>query len=165
MHVARCPTTGQLASVGGRALAGTLLLALLGCSSPTEPIVGITLLVTNGTCRLGLCDTVRVLGFPTNQPLTPGGYWSLDLGFVAGPSTCLTLPPSAEFRVIDVSAADTTTFTWTTADSVSLGSQPAGAPLLFAMPSTTAFVPERAAGWRVSLPGGHGVVPASSCTP
>jgi len=164
--VARLPTPcQQLTAIAGSALAGTLLLALLACSSPTEPVSGITMLVTNSTCRLGMCDTVRVLGFPTNQPLTPGGYWSLDLGLVAGPSVCLTLPPSAEFHVVDVSTADTTTFTWTTADSLSLGSQPPGAPLLFAMPSTTAFVPERAAGWSVTLPGGPGVVPASACTP
>jgi len=166
VHAARRPTPcHRLVAIAGRAFAGTLLLAFLACSTPTEPAAGITLLVTNGTCRFDVCDTVRVLGFPAGQPLTPGGYWSLDLGLVAGPSACLTLPPSAEFHVIDASNADTTTVTWTTSDSLSLGSQPAGAPLLFATPSMTGFVPERAEGWRVTLPGGPGVVPASACMP
>jgi len=149
---------------GGTAVTA-LLPALLSCSSPSEPVSGITLLVTNGTCRFGLCDTVRALGFPEHQPLTPAGYWSIDLGLVAGPSACLTLPPSAEFHVIAMPEADTTTFTWTGDDSLSLGGQLAGTPILWAAPSTTAFVPASAQGWSVTLPGGSAAFPVHGCSP
>jgi len=62
----------------------------------------VTLLVTNGTCQGGHCDSLRVLDFPSNQPLTPGGYWSLDLGLITASEACFTLPPTAAFHVIGV---------------------------------------------------------------
>jgi hypothetical protein len=84
----------------------------------------------------------------------------------------LTLPRSATFHVIGVSndgtKADTTTFVWTTAIPLSLGVlQPAGVRPL-AAPSTLAFVPAGAAGWKVSLPAGSQLSPVSpsqACAP
>jgi hypothetical protein len=146
-----------------------LLLGALACSSPAGPRAGIALLVVNGTCQMGRCEPVHVLGFPGNQPHTPGGFWSLDLGLVIASSACLTLPPSATFNVIGVSddgtRADTTTYTWTTADPLSLGAQPARSSRLLAAPTTTAFVPASAAGWGITLPGGSEASPAQACTP
>ena len=145
-----------------------ILFVIVSCSSATEPRSGVTLLVTNGTCQGGQCDTLRVLGFPSNQPGTPGGLWSLDLGLVTTSQACLTLPPSAAFHVIGVrgdGAADTTTFTWTSAKSLSLGAQPPSSSRLQASPSTDPFVPASAAGWRITVPGGSQATPSSVCTP
>jgi hypothetical protein len=110
-----------------------------------------------------------VHGFPSNQPHTPGGFWSLDLGLVGESSTCLTLPSSATFHVIGVSedgiGADTTTYTWRSADPLSLGAQPATSSHFLTAPTTEAFVPADAAGWSITLPDGSAAAPAPACTP
>jgi hypothetical protein len=145
-----------------------VLFVTISCSGSIEPRSGVTLLVTNGTCQGGHCDSLRVLGFPSNQPLTPGGFWSLDLGLITASEACFTLPPTAVFRVIGVAAdgtRDTTTFTWTSAKSLALGAQPPSSSRLQANPSTTAFVPASAAGWRITVPGGSQATPSSTCTP
>src|SRR5258708_18932290 len=85
---------------------------------------GITLLVTNSTCANGHCDSLRVLGFPSNQPNTPGGFWEVNIGLITTAQACVTFPPSAHFYVIRYppkSSADTTTFAWTTGMPLSLG--------------------------------------------
>ena len=123
----------------------------LACSSTVAPRSGITLLVTNGTCNAGSCAPLEILGFPDNQPRTPGGLWSIDLGPLTERAACVTLPLSARFLVIG--GADTTTFLWTTALPLSLGAQPPSVSRIFASPSTGSFVPAAAAGWRVTLPG------------
>jgi hypothetical protein len=149
------------------AAAVVVALASLACSSNLGPKSGITLLVTNSTCLTGQCDSVEVLAFPAEQPRTPGGYWSLDLGLLTNRSKCFTLPPSATFRVIAVSSSggpnDTTTFTWTTADPVSLGAQAPSGPRLQATPSTSGFVPDESAGWSVTLPSGTRPSNSSAC--
>ena len=128
-----------------------LPLITLACSSTVAPRAGVTLLVTNGTCSAGSCSPFEILGFPENQPRTPGGLWSIDLGPLTGPAACVTLPLSATFLVIG--GADTTTYLWTTALPLSLGAQPPSASRLFATPSTSSFVPAAAAGWSAILPG------------
>ncbi len=146
-----------------------VLLGGLACASAAAPSDDVTLLVTNGTCRTGPCEPLVVYGFPSNQPHTPGGFWSLPLGFVSTSSACLTLPPSATFHVIGVSEdgtrADTTTYTWTIEDPLSLAAEPAMSSRMLTAPTTAAFVPARAAGWRVSLPDGSVASPAGACTP
>jgi hypothetical protein len=146
-----------------------LLLGAVACSLTNEPLPSVTLLVTNGTCQLARCEPLRLLGFPSNQPNTPGGFWSLDLGLLGASSACITLPPTASFYVIGVSddgtRADTTTYTWTTRDSISLGAQPSTALRVHATPTTAAFVPASAPGWRVTLPDGADLSPTQSCTP
>lgn len=144
-----------------------LSVAALSCSSVVDQPSGVTLLVTNGTCQSGHCDSLEVLGFPSNQPLTPGGYWSVDLGLIATSQACLTLPPSATFRVIgprNDGTIDTATYTWTPAASLSLGSIAPAGNRLQATPTTAAFVPANAAGWRVTLPGSQ-AIPNSACAP
>jgi hypothetical protein len=153
-----------------RSLRGTVTLVILAswaCSSALEPRSDITLLVTNATCRSGRCDSLAVLGFPSNQPRTPGGFWSIDLGLVTTPQACFTFPPSATFRVIGVNTdgtRDTTTFAWTSADELSLGEQPPSASRFQASPSTTAFVPATAAGWSITFPAGSQLSTSSACT-
>jgi hypothetical protein len=150
---------------------GTIVLFLfvaIACSRAVEPRSGVTLLVTNGTCQAGRCDSLQVLGFPSNQPATPGGLWSLDLGLITAPQACLTLPPSSAFHVIGVrgdGSRDTTTFTWTSAKALSLGAQPPSSSRFQAIPSTTAFVPANAAGWRITIPSGSQATPSSACKP
>src|SRR6266542_5311383 len=117
-----------------------LLFAALSCSSIAEPHSGVTLLVTNETCLSGRCDSLEVLGFPSNQPNTPGGLWSVDLGLITKSQACFTLPRSATFHVIGVrgdGTADTITYTWTSAKSLSLGAQPPSSSRIQASPSTT----------------------------
>ena len=146
----------------------SLVLVVNACSSPTEPPSGITLLVTNTTCQLGSCTPQHILGFPENQPLTPGGFWSVDLGVITGATACLTFPPSASFLVIgwssDNSKADTTTFKWTTRDLLSLGAAESVNAPLFLHPTTASFTPARSTGWTVSLPGTSSASPGSACS-
>jgi len=152
-----------------RAALVSLLIGTLGCSSTVEPRAGVTLLITNGTCETGQCAPLQILGFPSNQPLTPGGFWSIDLGVITALSACLTFPRSATFRVIGVSndgtKADTTTSTWTTAIPLSLGAQSPSASRIMAAPSTSAFVPASSPGWSVAMPGDSRVSPTQTCTP
>jgi hypothetical protein len=145
-----------------------LLFAALSCSAIAEPRTGVTLLVTNETCRSGRCDSLEVLAFPSNQPNTPGGLWSVDLGLITTPQACFTLPPSASFHVIGVhgnGTTDTITYTWTSAKSLSLGAQPPSSSRIQASPSTAAFVPTNAAGWRITFPTGSQATPSAVCTP
>ena len=142
-------------------LACSALLTLAG--SCTEPAAPVKLLVTNSTCASGACTTIRVLAFPDNQPVTPGGLWSLDLGSVSGASDCLTIPASAKFRITDAGTGETTTLTWTTAKKVSIGWLRPGQSTIQASPSTGAFVPATGPSWSVELPGSATPTPIASC--
>jgi|SRR6267378_3303022 len=145
-----------------------LLLVTLSCSSTMNPRSGVTLLVMNGTCVGGHCDSLHVLGFPSAQPATPGGLWSLDLGVSVAPQVCVTIPATATFRVIGENAdgtRDTITTTWTDAIPMSLGVVSSPLTRLQALPSTGAFVPARAQGWHITLPGNSAPVPAAACSP
>jgi hypothetical protein len=140
----------------------------VACSEGTSPQLAhptpATLLVTNATCAAGTCDSLEILAFPgdAEQPHTPGGLWSLDVGTVATASACLTLPDTAGFRV--VSGNDTTfVVRWTRDDSVSLGALEPGASRLMATPSTRGFVPASAQGWSVTLPGDTVAAMAAPC--
>jgi hypothetical protein len=146
----------------------SLLLAVLSCSSVNEPHSAVPLLVTNATCLMGRCDSLEVLAFPSNQPHTPEGFWSVDIGLITTPQACFSLPPSATFRVIGVhddGTADTTTYIWTSADSLSLAALPPSSSRTQASPSTSAFVPASAPGWRITFPSGTEPAPSSACTP
>lgn len=44
-----------------------------------------------GICGANGCTAFHVLAFPENQPATPGGFWSVDLGEVTTVSACLTI--------------------------------------------------------------------------
>ena len=108
----------------------------------------------------------RFVRGPARWP-TPGGFWSVDLGLIATPQACSTLPASATFHVIGEhgdGTADTLTYTWTNASSHALGAQPPSSSRIQASPSTTAFVPADAAGWRITVPTGSKATPSSVCT-
>jgi len=142
-----------------------LPFAALACSSTLEPRENVTLLVTNETCDTGTCSPLRILGFPDNQPATPGGFWSIELGVLTGASACLTLPATREFRVTEVPSGKTTTYRWTSADGLALGAQPVSEPQLLASPSTAEFVPASMEAWAVTLPGTGVASPHALCTP
>ena len=147
----------------GSQLLPVLLLFAVACSSPLEPRDDVTLLVTNTTCDPGPCSSLRLLGFPRDQPNTPGGFWSIELGLLTGPTTCLTLPASREFTITEVPSGKTTIHRWTTGDGLALGSQPTAEPQLLAQPTTDEFVPASQAAWSVSIPGTGEAVPAAVC--
>jgi hypothetical protein len=152
-----------------RVLLTPLLLATAACTSTVEPMVGprsdVTLLVTNSTCDAGQCTPIHILGFPDNQPGTPGGAWSIDLGLLTGLSVCLTLPASREFHVTEYPSGAVTIFKWSTAQGFALGSQQSSESPLMATPSTGEFVPASESAWSVTLPGTGPVSPASTCIP
>lgn len=85
-----------------------LSLLTIACSSTLGPPDEVMLLVTNGSCATGPCSALRILGFPSDQPRTPGGFWSIDLGLLTGPSVCLRLPLSRDFTITEVSTGKTT---------------------------------------------------------
>lgn len=149
-------------------VATALPLITLACSSPAAPPGDVTLQVTNGTCRVASCDTLEVLAFPSTQPNTPGGLWSISLGLVGGPVACLSIPPSATFRIIgwhEDGTSDTTKIVWTRHLALSLGAQPPSWSRLQAAPSAGAFVPAEAPGWKITFPGGSEALPAAACRP
>lgn len=147
------------------AACAAVLMLVAGCretAAPQEPGTA-TLLVTNATCASGTCSALRVLAFPEDQPNTPGGYWSLDLGTVTTASACLTIPSSATFTVTDASTGAHTVLQWTAAKGVSIGLVTSGQSAIMASPSTGTFVPAHAAGWSVALPGSATPTPAPAC--
>lgn len=150
-----------------RAIALCALVMIPGCSSSTAmdtASAAVTVRVVNTTCGGGGCMALRVLAFPDNQPHTPGGFWSLDLGVITSESGCVTLPQTAAFTVTDAGAGKTTTYSWTTNDPVSLGTIPSTASRIQASPSTNQFIPMSASGWSVALPSSTTVSPGSACT-
>lgn len=140
-----------------------LLLFALACDTTTSPPPPSSLLVINTTCFIGSCEPIEVRGFPENQPHTPGGPWSMELGVVEGESACLVLPTADTFRV--GGPGETTLYTWTVRDALSLGVQEPGTSAMFAMPSTDGFVPSMADGWSVALPRGGAIAPDETCEP
>ena len=153
--------------VGIAGVCGALTLATLACSSSVEPRAGVTLLVTNESCQSGQCDPLEVLAFPSVQPNTPGAFWSLDLGTITTAQKCFTLPPTAQFKVIGQHSdggADTVTYTWTNASGLSLGALPQGQSRIQAKPTTSAFVPATASGWRIDVPSGVQATQDNACT-
>ena len=131
----------------------TLSILAGSCAALTEP-TAVRLFVTNTSCGPNGCTAFDVLAFPENQPDTPGGLWSIDLGEVTTASVCLTIPATATFKIMDASTGATTTITWTTRKKVSVGALMLGQSAIQAGPSTGTFVPAAQAGWRVALPGG-----------
>jgi hypothetical protein len=140
------------------------LLSLFACSSGVEPrFSSATLLVENTTCD-STCAPIQILGFPTNQPNTPGGFWSINIGVLTTRSGCFTIPASSTFRIISNGVTEKT-FAWTLLNPLALGALLPRATALQALPSTAAFVPATAAGWKVSLPGGVGLLATEGCSP
>lgn len=145
-----------------------LLLVLFalatGCSSTLEPRDDVVLLVTNGTCEPGPCSSLRILEFPSDQPHTPGGHWSIDLGLLTGPSVCLTLPAAREFTMTEVPSGRKTVHRWTTAEALSLGAQPPSEQQMLATPSIGEFVPASRLAWSVTFPGTADASPSTPCS-
>ena len=133
-------------------------------SSSVAPLGPVTVLVHNSTCDTGACVPIRVLAFPANQPETPGGMWSLNLGSLATASGCFELPPSAVFTVSGPEGVEAR-YEWTPTQRISLGISPAGASALQASPSTDNFVPAASHGWSVNLPSGASLERAPECKP
>jgi len=145
-----------------RMLCGASLVVLLSlsCSSSLEPRAGVTVLVTNATCVPGPCSSQEILAFPAaNQPNTPGGAWSLDLGIMTGSELCVTLPTSATLSI------NFTKIVWTNAMPVTLGTLPPSASRFMATSSTSSFVPATSDGWALTLPGAVEPIASPRCTP
>ena len=140
-----------------------VLLLVFACTSPTGPGPSGTLLVTNATCSSGQCSSFQVMGFYDHEAAAaPGGVLGkMDLGTVSTEYACLILPGVDSFRV--GTPTETTTYYWTSRDSLSLGIPEPGRPWGYASPSTSAFVPATSAGWSITLPGGTAVTPAEVC--
>jgi hypothetical protein len=107
---------------------------------------------------------LEILGFPNNQPHTPGGYWWLDLGTMIGPEVCVTIPDTARFLVIGPNA-DTTKYVWTNAMALALVAQVPEFTPPGAAPTTPSFVPALSSGWQITLPGQIRVNASTGCTP
>ena len=131
----------------------TLSILADGCAAALSEPGPVKLLVTNTTCGTNGCTAFHVLAFPENQPNTPGGFWSVDLGEVTTASACLTIPATATFTITDAGTGATKTLTWTTRKNVSVGTRILGQSAIHASPSTGTFVPAAQAGWRAALPG------------
>ncbi|HEY2851463.1 MAG TPA: hypothetical protein VGJ18_01365 [Gemmatimonadaceae bacterium] len=130
----------------------TLSILAAGCTALTEP-GAVKLFVMNTTCGSSGCRAYHVLAFPEDQPTTPGGFWSIDLGEVTTASACLTIPATATFKITDAGTGATKILTWTTRKKVSVGAVMLGQSAIQASPSTGTFIPAAQAGWSVALPG------------
>jgi hypothetical protein len=75
----------------------------------------------------------------------------------------LTLPDHAEFTVSGPSASDKVTYTWTSADAVSLGAISSSESRIQAHPNTGSFVPTESKGWEITMPSGGRVAAAGEC--
>lgn len=139
-------------------------LTALACSSSLEPRAGVTLHVLNGTCTPGPCMALEILGFPSNQPHTPGGSWWLNLGTMIGPEVCVVIPDTARFLVIGPNA-DTTKYVWTNAMALTLGAEVPEFLPPSAAPTTPSFVPALSSGWQITLPGQIRVNASADCKP
>jgi hypothetical protein len=144
---------------------GVLLTMLVACSPVEGQSTAVPIQVSNATCAAGPCRPIRVLAFPLNQPRTPGGLWSLELGTLSTTSACLAIPAEAKFLIIGATTHDTVVVRWTSRDSVALGSLAPGESRFPAQPTTGYFVPRRKHGWSVALPGSSEPVPARACRP
>ena len=145
-------------------LMGAAVLMAAGCSSGTDPLLPVTVLVHNTTCDAGTCVPVHVLAFPHDQPLTPGGMWSIDLGVLGSASGCFRLPPSATFTVRGPDGVEARLH-WMPSERVSLGTIMPGDSRLMAGPSTPEFVPSASRGWTADLPTGTTPEQAPACMP
>lgn len=154
-------------AVSGRVVAvvGLVLGVALSCSSSLEPRSDVTLLVTNETCQAGQCDSVYVLGFPSKQVNTPGGPWYIELGVVTTPTACLTIPPTATFRIGTPENPNEQVILWSNGEPLTLGTESTMRVFLGSLSaSTAAFVPANAAGWAITLPSGSHATPAANCS-
>jgi len=142
-----------------------LLTSCVAWSSLGGQSAKVPLLVTNATCITGTCQPVRVLAFPQNQPRTPGGLWSIELGTLSTASACFAIPPESKFLIVDATTHDTVVVRWTSRDSLALGTLAPGEPSLPAQPSTGYFVPQHKRGWSIALPGKLNPHPARPCKP
>lgn len=93
MNASRVTNRGLLARDPGKWPVLSAILLALSCSSTTEPGPPVTLLVWNATCSAGDCASIQIRAFPKNQPQTPAGLWSLDLGTASSAITCLAVYP------------------------------------------------------------------------
>jgi hypothetical protein len=141
----------------------SLFIVVVGCRDSLAPAGPVKLLVSNSSCTSGTCATFEVLAFPENQPVTPAGNWSIDLGTITSERACLIIPASAQFTLVNAGTGARTVFTWTTSKAVSLGLIPVDGSRFMASPSTGNFIPARAVGWRVTLPGSSLPAPAVPC--
>jgi hypothetical protein len=130
----------------------TMSILAGSCAALTEP-GAVKLFVMNTTCGSSGCSAFHVRAFPEDQPTTPGGLWSIDLGEVTTASACLTIPATATFKITDAGTGATKTLTWTTRKKVSVGAVMLGQSAIQASPSTGTFIPAAQSGWRVALPG------------
>ena len=152
-----------------RAVFLTPFLLVLSCSeSPTEPPSVVTLRVTNSSCASGECSTYEIILLPKDPPLvTPGGPWYVEMGTVSTASACLTFPASASFGWGQQESEGVKVITWevgwTPRDAVSIGVMDAGFRWLDARSSTDDFVPTKAGGWSITVPGGSDLSAAEPC--
>jgi len=142
-----------------------LFVVVTACSSSDlAPRAGVTLLVTNETCTGGTCRPLEVIAFPNIQTRTPGGPVTIDLGSLTAQQQCFTLPTSLQFRIFDQASGEVDIIDWSDAQGLSLAALPPNTPLAQASPTTRAFVPAAAGGWRISLPSGNAVRFAPACS-
>lgn len=142
------------------------LVPLLGCSIFESTDGSPTLLVHNTTCDPGPCVPLVVYAFPEDQPQTPGGPWTIEVGWAFEAFTCLELPSKKDFRVQNAdTGVITTVSTWTLGDPLAIGSKFAYESSFAKAPSTATFRPSTSGGWRVTLPDGGAVLEDAACTP
>ena len=156
-----------------RAITLAAVAAAVGCSSGDSTSTGnpapkaAMLLVTNSTCAAGHCDSIDVLAFPSYQYSSPGGPRTIDLGIVATPTACLSLPVADTIRVTatdNYGYTSTTIYTWNPLGAMTLGTITPGANRLTATSSTNGFIPANSPGWIATLPGSQETAGAA-CTP
>ena len=129
-----------------------------GCTGPSTPPPGVTLLVTNATCTADECTPLSIHGFVPKFTVPGQPPWGfLDIGLAHSASTCLTLPSSHTLTVTGPDGA--TDITWTLADPMILTAVDPDRAILL---TPAEFVPEEAEGWAVTFGGSSPAQPVAS---
>jgi hypothetical protein len=138
---------------------------VLACSStPAEPrFAHVTIRVENTACDAVACAPLSIVGLPKYQPALPDGPLSLLLGTMRSRVACFRFPLSVTFTFQDQQGIVEHVF-WNYGDSVAIGIYPESLGYSQAKRITGLFVPNRAPGWRVTVPAGADLAADSACS-
>jgi len=143
-----------------------LSLFILACSpAPSEPLfTHVSIRIENMACDATACAPLSIVGLPKYQPVLPDGPypWFILLGTIRSRTACFSFPFSETFTFQDQQGV-VEHLLWYLGDSVAIGIFPESTGYSHTTRITGLFVPNRARGWHVTVPGGTDLAMDSTC--